>query len=254
MYFQAQGVLRHNSGGQPIPERDLTRLAALHAGEVHYVDRIVGAFLEQLEALDLAQDTLVVLTADHGDQFGEHGKVGHGESLHNRVLHVPLAFHWPASLRPGASAAPVQLVDVMPTILDLAGLDAPARLDGRSLAATLRGDAAPPRPAYSEQRSARGDCLQLALPPHCRLDRFAVQTERFKLVASKRPAWTRLYDLDADPLETRDVAAMHPDEVTRHLELIDAHRRSAALDPPEVEGNPIDPDTLRRLHELGYVE
>ena len=103
---------------------------------------------------------------------------------HDRVLHVPLAFRWPGDLVRGESFAPVQLVDVMPTILDLAGIGAPADLDGRSLAATLRGGSAPQRPAYSEQRSARGECLQLALPQHCRLDRFAVQTERWKLVTS----------------------------------------------------------------------
>jgi arylsulfatase A-like enzyme len=252
--IQAQVLLRHNDLRQPIPDRGLAWLAALHAGEVHYVDRIVGAFLEQLEDLGLARDTLVILTADHGDQFGEHGKVGHGESLHNRVLHVPLAFRWPGRVVRGESVAPVQLVDVMPTILDLAGIGASAHLDGRSLAATLRGGSAPQRPAYSEQRSARGECLQLALPQHCRLDRFAVQTERFKLVTSKRPAWTRLYDLERDPLETRDVAASHPDEVARHLELLDAHRTRAAADPAEPEGIPVDPDTLRRLHELGYVD
>jgi len=251
---QAQGVLRHNRGGPPIPDRDLARLAALHAGEVHYLDRLVGAFLERLEELGLTRDTLVVLTADHGDQFGEHGKVGHGESLHNRVLHVPLAFRWPGVVARGESVAPVQLVDVMPTILDLAGLGAPAQLDGRSLATALRGGSAAQRPAYSEQRSARGECLQLALGRHCRLDRFAVQTERFKLVTSDHPAWTRLYDLERDPLETRDVASRHPEEVSRHLELLDAHRSRAAPDPSEPEGIPVDPDTLRRLQELGYVD
>jgi arylsulfatase A-like enzyme len=251
---QAEGMLRHNRGGRPIPDRDLARLAALHAGEIHHVDRIVGAFLEQLEDLGLARDTLVILTADHGDQFGEHGKVGHGESLHDRVLHVPLAFRWPGELVRGESFAPVQLVDVMPTILDLAGIGAPADLDGRSLAATLRGGSAPQRPAYSEQRSARGECLQLALPQHCRLDRFAVQTERWKLVTSERPAWTRLDDLERDPLESRDVAAKHPDEVARHLKLLDAHRARAAPEPAHGEGIPVDPDTLRRLHELGYVD
>ncbi|MHC4505970.1 MAG: sulfatase, partial [Planctomycetota bacterium] len=208
----------YNRGKRTMEPRDLERLRALYSAEIHYLDGLVGAFLDRIDALRLADDTLVVLTADHGDQFGEHGKVGHGESLHNRVLHVPLGFRGPGVV-PGHSDVPVQLVDVMPTLLALLGLPAPADADGRSLAQEVRGGEAPPRPAFSEQRSSPGECRRLRLDDDCRLDRFAVQTERFKLVTSDEPPFEHLYDLRDDPLETRDVAAAHPSEARRHRAL-----------------------------------
>jgi arylsulfatase A-like enzyme len=262
--FQSARMLEHNSGRQRLEERDLARLAALHAAEIHSLDRLLGDFLGQLDALGLADDTLLVFSSDHGDQFGEHGKVGHGETLHNRVLHVPLGLRWPGVVPRGSSEVPVQLVDVMPTLLDLAGIEPAQELDGRSLAPILRAEKAPEvRAAFSEQRSARGECALLGLPERCRLDRISVQTQRFKLVESKLPAGSQLYDLREDPLERDDVAALHPDEVRRHGALLEAYRntgeaRRAEPDPAD-ESAPspapvIDSDALERLRVLGYAE
>lgn len=252
---QAKRSLRHNSGDQLLDPRDLARLRALHSAEIHTLDGLFGDFLARIAALGLERDTLVVFTADHGDQFGEHGKVGHSESLHNRVLHVPLAFRWPASIPPGETGAAVQLVDVMPTVLDLLGLPPPDARDGRSLAPWLRGVSAA-RPAFSEQRSSRGECRRLGLPIHCRLNRFAVQTERFKLVTSQLPPWERLYDLRDDPLETQNVAAAHPAEVARHRALLAGHRAAAERAAPDGGPAPpdVDADTLQRLRDLGYLD
>jgi len=253
---QSRLSLEHNLGSAPMSQRDLERLHALHLGEVNVADRAFGALLEHLRALDLERDTLVVLTSDHGDQFGEHGKVGHSESLHNRVLHVPLGFRLPGVVRAGASARPVELVDVLPSVLDLVGAPVPDGLDGRSLAPLLRGTDAGPasaRPAFSEQRSARGECERLGLNTHCRLDRTAVQGERFKLVVSQEPEWTRLYDLEADPLETRDVASAHPEVVGALRERVETYR-STAVEPRGDPAQVIDADTLRRLRELGYAD
>lgn len=252
---QMGGALAHNRGVKMLSPRDLARLRALYSAEIHTVDEIVGGFLDRLAALGLADDTVVVLTADHGDQFGEHGKVGHSESLHNRVLQVPLGFRGSGVAR-GTSDAPVQLVDVMPTLLDLLGLPPAADRDGRSLAPLLRGQTLAPAAAYSEQRSSRGECERAGLDDPCRLDRYAVQTQRFKLISSRVPPFERLYDLRADPLETRDVKEEHPEALAEHRALLDRYR---AL---EVEGEDgaagsgaaeIDADTLHRLRELGYL-
>jgi arylsulfatase A-like enzyme len=251
---QAQGTLAHNSGRSRFPPRDLDRLRALHTGEVHRLDGVVGRFLDRLAELGLEESTLVVLTADHGDQFGEDDRVGHGNSLHNRVLHVPLAFRWPGRIAPGHSDTPVQLVDVLPTLLDLAGLAAPDDLDGRSLAPAMRGETLPEHAAYAELLSGAGECARLALPEGCRVDRYAAQTRRFKLVRSQVPPFERLYDLERDPLETRDVAARHPGELARLEGLLDDYM---ALPPSEHvrsgEGR-IDAQTLRALKALGYAQ
>ncbi len=256
--FQATRPVQHNAGVKPLSERDRERLRALHSAEIHYADRVVGRFLERLDALGLDRHTLVIVTSDHGDQFGEHGKMGHSESLHNRVLHVPLGFRWPGVVRRGRSDAPVQLVDVMPTIVDLAGLPVPQGLDGRSLAPLLRGETSslPERPAYSEQATSRGECIRLGQGENCPLQRFSVQTGRFKFVASGLPAYERLYDLKRDPMESRDVAAEHPEELARHRVLLEAYRAGSASAPTSRDAGAaeVDSDTRRRLRELGYAE
>jgi len=108
---------RHSSGERLMPRRDIDRLAALYSGEIHALDREVRALLDSIDELGLTRRTLIVLTSDHGEQFGERGRLGHGSTLDNRVLHVPLGFHWPDGIVPGSSDSPVELVDVMPTIL-----------------------------------------------------------------------------------------------------------------------------------------
>lgn len=254
---QALAILGHNRGRDLLSDRNLLRLKAHHLATVHGLDQHVASFLETLDALDLADDTLVVLLADHGDQFGEQGKVGHGETLHNRVLHVPLGFRWVGRITPGSSAAPVQLVDVLPTVLDLLELALPPGLDGRSLAPLITGtvDASAHGVAFSELRGANSECERLGLEPDCRLDRFAVQTGRFKLVTSRIPPGEAFYDLDADPLESADVSRDHPEELERHRALLAAY----LADRPDTEGSgapdaPLDPALRKRLEALGYLE
>jgi arylsulfatase A-like enzyme len=251
---QARLALAHNSGHERMGETGFRKLHALHSAEIHWLDRILGDFLARLDALGLADDTLVVLTSDHGDQFGEADKVGHGETLHNRVHHVPLGFRWPGQIEPGRSDTPVQLIDVLPTVFDLVGRDVPAERDGRSLVPIMAGKVIEARPAFGEQITARGECLRLKLPRECRLDRYSVQTGRFKYVTSKVPAYERLYDLDVDPLETRDVLSEHPEESERHRELL--RRYLADAPAARTPGAIVAPDeaTRERLEALGYLD
>ena len=255
---QLRTTLQHSRGAKPLSEQELLHLAALHAAEIHYLDRVVAGFLSRLEALGLARDTLIVLTADHGDQFGEQGKVTHGESLHNRVHHVPLGFRWPGRIEPGATPDPVELIDVMPTLLDLASVDLPDAVDGSSLVPWLLREGAPvPRPAFSELPTARWECERLGLPFRCRLDRYSVQTERFKLERSGVPATEKLFDLERDPREERDVSAEHPDELARHRALLRPFAEQAARAWDRAgpgTTRPLDDDMRRQLEALGYVE
>ena len=246
--------LNHNAHTRLIAPRDLRRMAALYAGEISYVDRIVPAFVRGVKALAGGRDTLVIVTADHGEEFGEHGKVEHGETLYNAALHVPLAFYWPGHIAPGESSSLVELVDVVPTILDLLGLREPGRGDGRSLVpAVLRRGELPSRPAYAELRSAWGVCRENGLPEDCRIDRYAVQTDEFKYVRSKVPAFERLYDLRADPGEEHDVAAKFPEQLHQARVLIDAYVGSAAASNTPAPTAAMDNATRERLRALGYL-
>ncbi|MGH0028355.1 MAG: sulfatase family protein [Myxococcota bacterium] len=250
--LQTRKVFNQNTGREPLPQRDLDRMLALHTAEVHTLDRVVGAFVDRLDASGAAPHTLLVLTADHGDQFGEWGKLGHGESLHDRVLHVPLAFRWPGVVEPRRIEGPVQLVDVMPTVLDLVRLPPAPDRDGVSLAPALRGDGAPARPAFAEQRTARGECLKLGLEEGCRLDRVSIHSGRWKLVSSLLPPGRELYDLEADPQAQSDVAALHPQVADRLEAQVRDYRGKVGTGAQEAPAT-LDADTLQRLRDLGYV-
>lgn len=265
--FDAGDVeLEHNTGIRQLPERECMRAQALYRGEIHYLDRLLHEFLTHQQALPGARNTLVIVTADHGDEFCEHGKLGHGETLYNPVLHVPLAFYWPGRVERGTYDEPVELVDVKPTVLELAGLPVPPGLHGLSLAPLLlRKEAMLVRqPAFAEMRftpfpldrAARGKCTAMGLPADCRVERVAVQDRRFKLISSLYPPFEFLFDLETDPGETRDVAAEFPAEVERLRQWVRKYRDGwqAADGSPEKTSPAVDPATLERLRGLGYVE
>jgi len=111
----------------------LAELRQLYRGEVFYADQQIGGVLAQLRRLDLARRTLVVVTADHGEEFGEHGGLEHGHSLFPEVLRVPLILAGPGLPRGQSSSRLASLIDLFPTVLDLVGLEPQPNLPGESL-------------------------------------------------------------------------------------------------------------------------
>jgi arylsulfatase A-like enzyme len=261
-----QALWDHNWGRELLPEADIDQVHALYLAEIHGLDEIVGNFLRRISYLPAADRTLIVLTADHGDAFNGHGQLGHGTTLYNRVLHVPLAFFAPGRIAPGRSDAPVELVDVMPTILDIVGAQGPATVHGQSLWPLIQGrGGVDTGPVYSEldevpfwsaawRRRGR-PCVELGLSETCRRFGRAVQTRRFKLIRSETPRFEHLYDLEADPLETTDVSARFPDRVARLGALLDEYEELKPLAPADDPSTlHVDTTTERRLRMLGYIE
>ncbi|TAJ21305.1 MAG: hypothetical protein EPO68_04930 [Planctomycetota bacterium] len=139
--------LREDPGARTrtLSDRDLEHVFALYDGEVAWIDHEIGRLLAELDALGLARDTLVVVTADHGDEFFEHGGIGHRRTLYEEVLRVPLIVAWPARLAPRDGVRGVVVSqDVLPTLLELLDLPAPTNITGASFATLLRGEPAQP--------------------------------------------------------------------------------------------------------------
>jgi arylsulfatase A-like enzyme len=255
-----RAMRRQITVGGALSDADVRRLRALYDGEIHYLDRQMGAFFDELAAAGLLDDTLVVITSDHGELFGEHGMVGH-VGTHNRVLHVPLGFHWPGRIAPGRSEQPVQLVDVLPTVFDLVGVPVPASLDGRSLAAELLGDRSDPpaRTAIAESSFKQQRC-RAADPDACWIEIRIAQDARFKRVRSRSGRRDTLHDLEADSGEENDVSDLHPDVVRRldaALERVygsEWHRNPHREVPGEEGTHALDPEIRMRLEALGYIE
>ncbi len=137
VYQHGQAVV----AGDIVPtERDVFHLKALYDGEITYWDVHLGRLFDRLEAEGILDDSLIVLTSDHGQMFGEHGKWVHRNSLYEEVLRVPLMVSLPGVLPAGqVITTPVVTADVTPTILELAGLAVPPALDGQSLVPLMLG-------------------------------------------------------------------------------------------------------------------
>jgi arylsulfatase A-like enzyme/thioredoxin-like negative regulator of GroEL len=221
------------------PEPYRTRYASdLYAGEVAYADAALGAFLDRLRASAMLDRTLVVATSDHGESLGDHGERTHGLFAYNATLRVPLIF-WVPNRTAVEARQPARLVDLAPTILDLVGGDGLAGVDGRSIRPALGGDsAAADQPSYFEALNAN---LTRGWAPLR-----GVISGGWKLIDLPIP---ELYDLAADPAESRNLYATQRDRA-RPLESV-LDRFMSGKENLAVAA--VDPDAEARLRSLGYA-
>ncbi|MEZ5977570.1 MAG: sulfatase [Planctomycetota bacterium] len=218
-----------------------SELVDLYDGEIAFTDRAVGRLLDRLEARGLADDTIVVVVADHGEEFGDHGATGHGHTLHRELVRVPMVVHVPGTA-PARVEQPVGAVDLVPTLLELVGVECEERFAGRSLVPLLDGGTLAPRPVLSEVELPNG--RELA----------SLVTDRWKLVHDFLDETSRLYDREHDVEETADVSASHQDVVEDLLGVVTTLRAEAEVraiaDGP---GEALEVDEMRALRLLGYA-
>jgi len=151
-YYFNPRIWNEKTQQRVIGERDLQHIVALYKGEIAWADEQLGRLIEALRAAGRLERTLIVVTSDHGEEFFEHGHRGHKLTVFDEVLRVPLLIVPPVDLRGSAPAkigAQVELSDVLPTVLDYAGIEAPTTVYGRSLRPGLEGDPLPSRPVVS---------------------------------------------------------------------------------------------------------
>ncbi len=138
----------YRAPSQPMPAPDLRQLIALYDGEIAYVDAQIGRLLTELGRRGLLENTIIVVTADHGEEFKEHGLLGHGHSLHGEQMRIPLVMWGPLGSRAGRRSDELcSLVDVAPTLLALAGADRLPETAGTDL---LDGNVPEDRVVYGE--------------------------------------------------------------------------------------------------------
>jgi arylsulfatase A-like enzyme/Flp pilus assembly protein TadD len=208
-------------------------------GEIAYTDAALGSFFAQLRRVAALDNTLVVITSDHGESLGEHGERTHGLFAYDATLRVPLVMWAPPRLRPGVFGETMRLVDVAPTVLDLLGAAPMPGVDGRSVRPFVSGEQPFDHPtSYFEALNAN---LTRGWAPLT-----GVVLDRLKLIDLPIP---ELYDLAADPGEQQNLYAKQRDRA-RDLEgRLDQIAKGAAPVAPA----PIDPDAEARLRALGYV-
>jgi arylsulfatase A-like enzyme/Flp pilus assembly protein TadD len=213
---------------------------APYDGEVAYSDEIVGHLLEWLKTRGWYDRAAIILLSDHGEGLGDHGELEHGLFVYDSTIHVPLIVKMPGSAGAGHRVtAPVQHVDLVPTVLDWLGIPKPRGLRGRSLAALLAGrEAAGDQGVYSEAFYGRYHFGWSEL--------YALTDARYRYIKAPRP---ELYDLVRDPGETRSLAAERPQVVAAARGELDRMLAGAAIHAPAQ----VSKEDLQRLQALGYV-
>lgn len=210
-------------------------------GAIRYLDSQLRALISELKNLGLFQNSMIVITSDHGEAFGERNLVGHGFSVYQDQVHVPLIIKYPHQEQPSSVATVVSQVDLMPTMLGVLGFKAPKDIQGKDLQHLEDGAA---RPVVSESF------------PISLFGRASRKTERAvfsgstKLIAL-RSGGQELYDLARDPDERKDLYRPNGNEavgLARYLE-----EWVARIPPHTADGWGVDVNTLERLKSLGYI-
>ncbi|MGF1465269.1 MAG: sulfatase-like hydrolase/transferase [Sandaracinaceae bacterium] len=223
---------------------DIPTMERLYAGEITFWDEHFGVLMDELRRRGLYDDMLIVVVSDHGEEFGEHGGFWHGTSLYDEQVHVPLYVKLPGNRQAGTAVRHwVQLADVMPTVLDELGLDAPEGVQGGSLwEGTDRVFAEEDHEGHvlSSLREVRdmeerkvitaGGGNERGLPP------------------------VELFRVDEDPGEQRNLAGEEPELVGEQLGRLEAVRDEAQEGAVTARPVALDPSSVERLCELGYLE
>ena len=255
---------------EELSKEDLGHVIDLYDDEVLLMDTMVEALMTKLLNLGLAGNTLVVFTADHGEELYDHHRYFHHQaSVYEGTLHVPFLFWLPGTIPAGKRIEkPVSVIHVAPTILDLVGISPPDSYQGKSLVPVFSDEPMDLGPVFGEW----GDKMLI------------VRTDKYKYVwnpASYHPPVKRerdnaselaitgdehsipmktaeLYQISDDPAETRELSAEQPERVAELQQLLDGFREKYkwVLDDALVElrkDQDLDPETRQELENLGYV-
>ena len=227
------------SAGALSPE-DLRFVSDLYDGEIAFADRSLATILDRLRTLGLFDDTLIVFTSDHGEEFLDHGNFGHARTLFDELIHVPMIIKLPGQTEASVSTQLAGHVDLLPTILDVLKIDIDHEISGVSI--------------LSNERSAEEETRSLFSETDRRKPIRAAIWKNFKLVYDMQADRYSLFDLGEDPGETRDVQQGHESTAAQMRDQLRSWMRSEeanAAAPADVE---MTEEETERLRSLGYLE
>jgi arylsulfatase A-like enzyme len=255
----SSALKRVNKREAPDDPSDVEGVIRLYDAEIAYADEHLGRFFSELKSRGLYDDALIIVTADHGEAFYEHGHWEHTLSLYGEVTHIPLIVKWPRGRHPRRVSSPVSQIDVFPTILEAAGLASPetGALSLSNHAAVAPAD----RGILSELTSPLGRLQGCRQPPIEGGECVAVRLGRLKLIASLvaregelHLMARELYDIGTDPKERQDLSDQEPEAVQRMMAIARSFLTLARNQRASGEPVDLDEETMDALRSLGYVQ
>ena len=239
----------------------------LYDGSIRGMDAEIGRLAERLRELGLDRKVLLVFTGDHGEEFLDHGRMFHGQSVYGEMNNMALVLWGPGRVPKGTVDETVETIDVMPTLLEASGLPLPAEAQGHSFWPRVVGRAAggdaraddrgAGRPAISEKNVTT---IAAGAPPPRDTESFAVVLGGFKLIHNTKRSPGRpeyeLFDHRSDPGDRKEVSSQHPEIVARLSNELQAwHRKAeAARLKADGVGAAMSNEELERLRALGYIQ
>lgn len=233
--------------GMNLSAQQLGYIIAQYDGEIAFIDDQIGRIINKLDDRKLMNRTILIITADHGEEFFDHEEMfGHGWHPYDTMIKVPLMIWIPTAKKPQRIESQVMLIDMMPTILDLTGGIIPEGLDGTSIKPLLQGDSMN-LTAYSEQIEIFNSEEELKT--------LSLRTDEWKYIFFVNNKTGKLFNHKSDPYEKNEVIGNENLKQKFRKELLDYYERNNMLwnDVKDNEFVEMSNETVSRLRELGYV-
>ncbi len=230
------------TGTLELSPQDVAQLINLYDGQLTFIDAQLGRLFESLRHQGLFDTSLIIVTADHGDGFMEHGFISHSVLPYDELIKVPLIVRLPAGASAGTQIdSQVRLIDVMPSILDFTGIPVPEDLDGQSVITSI-DTGIPEQLAVSEVEMQVGDGYEYFA---------SVRSREWKVIGNNQGP-LEIYNLQLDPEEQENLVAAPISAIAPMVEVLRSISR--ARESLQVEQIPLDEQTQERLRALGYIE
>jgi len=237
-------VLASRGTDEPLlfDEPEMARVREWYAARTQIIDEFVGSFIAEFRALGLDRKATLVVCGSNGFALQEHGDL-FGETLYAPVAHVPLLVRLPGGQKAGTVSKTVELMDVMPTLVELYSAELPAGVQGASLVPLVDGTSTPPYVAFGESQNGNGQ-------------RF-VALAGYRAIATGDEGSVEIFHTAIDPLELDDLAASEADKLAKLVGDLEAWSKmvlATSLDPELRTDAELDDETLKQLKSLGYIQ
>ncbi|MFO8057079.1 MAG: sulfatase [bacterium] len=234
----------------------LDHMVALYDGEIRYFDDQLKKLLAALRERDLLDNTLVVISSDHGEEFKEHGGLTHGKTVFQEVVHVPLILYFPGRLPEGKEVNTMtRNLDILPTVLDIAGIEPPGHLEGRSLAPLWKKEAATaPETSFAHIEFEGQGTAGMG---YAKIEHASVSTNEWRYIRDMLENKDMLFDRKEDPADENNLAEEHPEKVKKFSRQLQHHLNRSQnlkrkLGISDTASPKIDESEKKKLEALGY--
>lgn len=244
--------VRALTSSDKLSNADKDYLIALYDGQIRFVDSNIKKIIRALKDKNILEDTLVILTSDHGEEFWEHDNYEHGHTLYNELLHVPLIIYGSHKVKPGEVKERIRLIDLFPTILEMANIDDNMLMvQGKSIFKTL-SDNKSKLPVFSMGTFFGDEKYSLIEGNNKIILNTGNEENKNKLEGKRSKDFIELYDSDEDPFEKNNLSDSESDVIAQLQEKL--YKFKNAESPFENFEIEIDEELKERLKSLGYLQ